>query len=189
MSIQISNSGSTIQITQNGGSWYIPKPYSVQFLPAVTQPSGASSLGTITIKYSQGDENRDFSFKYADVTDPTTANVQALVDTIEAFQDSGIGESVTIVGPLGQQNDASSVSVVLSSGTQNVTSVNVTSSGTFNAGACSVKFTTSSDFVGKINGYARQANRAITFSADPGKTLAEITYEIGAGSMTIDSIL
>ena len=115
MSIQIANSGSTIKITQNGGSFYIPKPYLVDFVPTVTQPATGVRPGVITIKYPDGDDTKNFSFKWSDVSSPVAANIQALVDAIEAFQDTGIGEDVNITGPLGQQVMAASIPVVIAS--------------------------------------------------------------------------
>lgn len=189
MTLQIENSGSSIKITQNGGSWYIPKPYLVDYIPTVTQPGGIIRQGVVTIKYPQGDDFKDFSFTWTDVSSPVAANIQALADAIEAFQDTGIGESVTITGPLGAQNQASSVSVVLASGTEEVTSTVVTIAGSVAPNQSAVKFTTSSNFVGTINGVARNASRSITFSPTPGKTLGEIPYTITTGSITIDTIV
>lgn len=188
MTLQIQNSGSAIKITQNGGSFYIPKPYLVDFVPTVTQPSTGVRQGVITIKYSDGDDTKNFSFKWSDVSSPVSANIQALVDAIEAFQDTGIGESATITGPLGAQNEASSVSVVLAGGIETVTSTVVTMAGSVAPKQRAVKFTTSSDFVGTINGVTRNASRSITFSPTPGKTLAEIPYTISSGSIIIDRI-
>jgi hypothetical protein len=115
MSIQIANSGSSIKITQNGGSFYIPKPCLIDFVPTVTQPVTGVRPGIITIKYQQGDDFRDFSFVWTEVTSPVAANIQALVDAIEAFQDTGFGTDVNITGPLGQQVMASSVAVTIAS--------------------------------------------------------------------------
>lgn len=189
MSIQIANSGSTIKITQNGGSFYIPKPYLIDFVPTVTQPETGVRPGVITIKYPQGDDFKDFSFTWTDVTSPVAANIQALVDEIESYQDTGLGASVNITGPLGQQNDAASVSVVLSSGSETVTSALRTNNGNVSAGSKSVKFTTSANFSGSINGVTRNELRSITFNPTPGKVLAEIPYVILAGSITIDIII
>jgi hypothetical protein len=188
MSIQIANSGSSIKITQNGGSFYIPKPYLIDFVPTVTQPVTGVRPGIITIKYQQGDDFRDFSFVWTEVTSPVAANIQALVDAIEAFQDTGFGTDVNITGPLGAQPEAASVSVVLASGTETISSNLRTSGGTVAASRKAVKFTTSSDFVGTINGVSRSALRSITFSPTPGKVLAAIPYTITAGSIIIDSI-
>lgn len=188
MSIQIINSGSTIEVIENGGSFNIPKPYFIKYTDDVDQPEFGEQPGRIIIQYNQGTESKEWSGVWTEITAPTALSVSAMKDAIEAFQDSGIGEDVNITGPLGQQNDASSVSVVLSSGQQTVTSSKVTASASVAAGSRSVKFTTSSDFSGKINSVTRQANRAITFSADPGKTLSEITYEITTGFINIDII-
>ena len=189
MSIQITNSGSSIKITQNGGSFYIPKPYLIDFVPTVTQPVGGVRPGVITIKYQQGDDFKDFSFTWTEATLPVAANIQALVDAIEAFQDTGFGTDVNITGPLGQQTDAASVSVVLSFGEQIATSyIQTPSTGNIVGSAKSIKFTTSFDFIGDINGAERQPNRSITFSADPGKTLGSIGYDFSAGTLTIDTI-
>ena len=188
MSIQITNSGSSIKITQNGGSFYIPKPYLIDFVPTVTQPVGGVRPGVITIKYQQGDDFKDFSFTWTEATLPVAANIQALVDAIEAFQDTGFGTDVNITGPLGQKQDAASVSVVLSFGEQVVVSYIQTPSTGNIASAKSIKFTTSFDFVGTINDAERQPNRSITFSADPGKTLGNVSYDFSAGTLTIDYI-
>ena len=189
MSIQIANSGSSIEVTKNGGSFYIPKPYLVDFVPTVTQPGGIVREGVISIKYSQGDDFKDESFTWTEVTSPVAANIQALVDAIEAFQDTGIGEDVNITGPLGAQNEASSVSVVLASGTETITSTVETTAGSVAPNKRAVKFTTSSDFVGTINGVTRNASRSITFSPTPGKILGAIAYTITTGSITIDTIV
>jgi hypothetical protein len=87
MSIQIVNSGATIKITENGGSFYIPKPYLVKLVPTVTQPSGETREGVLVIQYSQGSENREWSCVWSDVNSPSEATIQDLVDTIEALQD------------------------------------------------------------------------------------------------------
>ena len=189
MSIQITNSGSSIKITQNGGSFYIPKPYLIDFVPTVTQPVGGVRPGVVTIKYQQGDDFKDFSFTWTEATLPVAANIQALVDAIEAFQDTGFGTDVNITGPLGQQADAASVSVVLSSGTQTVNSyVEMPGVGSQFNPCSSIKFTTSSDFVGDINGVARQPNRSITFTANEGKTVQPISWDFSAGTLTVDYI-
>lgn len=189
MSIQIANSGSSIKITQNGGSFYIPKPYLIDFVPTVTQPVVGVRPGVITIKYQQGDDFKDFSFTWTEATLPVAANIQALVDAIEAFQDTGFGTDVNITGPLGPQTEAASVSVVLASGTETINSNLRTGNGTVAANNRAVKFTTSSDFVGTINGVSRNASRSITFSPTPGKVLAAIPYTISAGSIIIDTIV
>ena len=189
MSIQITNSGASIKITMNGGSFYIPKPYMVDFVPTVQQPNFKVTQGTITIKYSQGDDFKDFSFNWKEVTAPFYVTIQALVDAIEAFQDSSFSTDVNIVGPIGQNADSGSVSVVLSSGVQTVnSSLENPSAGTYPSGLKSIKFTTSSNFVGNINDVPRQPNRSITFSAEPGKTLDTISYDFSVGTLTIDSI-
>lgn len=190
MSIQITNSGSSIKITQNGGSFYIPKPYLIDFVPTVTQPVGGVRPGVITIKYQQGDDFKDFSFTWTEATLPVAANIQALVDAIEAFQDTGFGTDVNITGPIGQKSDAASVSVVLSSGYQTVSSiVELPGVSDISTSFTSIKFTTSYDFVGEINGVARQPNRSITFTADQGKFIQPVNWDFSAGTLTIDYIV
>lgn len=116
MTLQIENSGASIKITQNGGSWYIPKPYLIDYIPTVTQPSGVDREGIITIKYPQGDDFKDFSFTWTDCTLPIVANIQDLVNAIESFNDSenpSQNVNATIVFPLGPEIAANSVSVVI----------------------------------------------------------------------------
>ena len=103
---------------------------------------------------------------------------------------------------LGQQNMANSVSVVIASnqsavpvtlptGAQTITSSSETGStnSPVAAGTTSVGFTTSSSFVGTINGIARAASTFYAFEAAPGKTLPTIAYTVTAGSMIIDKII
>jgi hypothetical protein len=116
MTLQIENSGASIKITQNGGSWYIPKPYLIDFIPTVTQPSGVVREGIITIKYPQGDDTKEFSFTWTDCTSPSTVSIQALVDVIEAYNDiNSSSQNVKITDPIGQKTMAASVSAVIAS--------------------------------------------------------------------------
>lgn len=65
-----------------------------------------------------------------------------------------------------------------------------TSGGSVTAGAKSVSFVTSSDFVGTINGAAFPASAAKSFSVpSPADTLPAIVYTISAGTLYIDKIL
>lgn len=75
--------------------------------------------------------------------------------------------------------------------TQNVVSTNETGStnSPVAAGFTSVGFTTSSTFVGTINGIARAASTFVTFSANPGEILLAIPFTVTAGSVTIDRII
>lgn len=117
MTLQIENSGSSIKITQNGGSWYIPKPYLVDYIPTVTQPGGIVRKGVVTIKYPQGDDFKDFSFVWSDCTLPVAANIQALVDTIATFntiEPSGT-QNVRIITPISQTGMAKSIPVTMAS--------------------------------------------------------------------------
>lgn len=116
MTLQIENSGSSLKITQNGGSWYIPKPYLVDYIPTVTQPGGITREGVVTIKYPQGDDFKDFSFTWTDVTDPSAVDIQELVDIIDGYSDLGNpSQDVIIISPIGQKLATQSVSVVITS--------------------------------------------------------------------------
>ena len=63
--------------------------------------------------------------------------------------------------------------------------------GSVAAGATSVGFTTDSLFAGSINGplAIRNSSTFYGFEAAPGKTLPAIPYIVGAGTMTIDTIV
>jgi len=189
MSIQIENSGSTIKITDNGVSFNIPKPFYIRYTQDILQPGDVVDDGRIIIQYYTGTESQEWNCVWTNITVPVAATVSLMKDAIEALEDNGIGQEVTIVGPIGQKADASSVSVVLSSGVQTLNSVVTVASGTLAAGKKSVKFTTSNNFVGTINGVSREANRAISASADAGKTLDSIPYTISSGNITIDTIV
>jgi len=115
MSIQIENSGASIKITQNGGSWYIPKPYLIDFIPTVVQPGGITREGIVTIKYQQGDDFKDFSFTWTDVT-PPEASIQDLVDILNTYNEENLpSQEVSIIGPFGQQAMSASIPVVIAS--------------------------------------------------------------------------
>lgn len=93
--------------------------------------------------------------------------------------DSGIITSIT-----------NTVNVALTGGGQTLTSSTVTDStaSPVAAGTTSVGFTTSSTFVGTIDGLARNASTFYGFDAAAGKTLNSIAYTVTAGSMQIDKI-
>jgi hypothetical protein len=102
MTLQIQNSNSSIKITQNGGSWYIPKPYLVKFIPTVVQPVGGIREGIITIQYNQGDETKEFDFTWTDCTSPIRTSIQLLVNVIESYNHTGNpieNVNATIVAP------------------------------------------------------------------------------------------
>jgi hypothetical protein len=86
MNIQIANSGQTIKITENGGSFYIPKPYLVKSVLSAEQPNGQTTEGQITVQYSQGDENKEWSATWTDITLPVVASLQEMVEAINNFQ-------------------------------------------------------------------------------------------------------
>lgn len=69
-----------------------------------------------------------------------------------------------------------------------LSSSSVTTSGTVASGQRSVSFTTSSDFVGSINGVTRQAGMIYAFSCDISNTLPAISYVVTAGSIIIDKL-
>ncbi len=69
-----------------------------------------------------------------------------------------------------------------------ITSSSVTSSGTVTSGQRSVSFTTSSDFVGTINGVSRVSSTVYVFSCGASNTLPAIAYVITTGSIIIDKL-
>lgn len=72
-------------------------------------------------------------------------------------------------------------------GAHTLASSSVSSDGTVAAGAFSVTFLPSSDFVGTIDGlsYPGSAWTAISFQADSGRTLPAIAYTRSAGTLGI----
>jgi hypothetical protein len=86
MNIQIANSGQTIKITENGGSFYIPKPYLVKSVLSAEQPNNITTEGRLVIQYSQGDENREWTATWTDITLPVVESLQEMVDAINNFQ-------------------------------------------------------------------------------------------------------
>ena len=63
-----------------------------------------------------------------------------------------------------------------------------TTNGSVASGSNSVSFVTSNDFVGTINGVARQANSNYSFAASKANILAAIPYTVTSGSLLIDKI-
>jgi hypothetical protein len=111
-----------------------------------------------------------------------------------AISGSGGGSSNTVItGPLGAQTPAASVATVISGATANgnttSTTTNLTTGGptTITAGAISIEFLLSSDFVGTINGATVNNTGTIVLGvyrldAPPWKPLAALTYTITAGT-------
>lgn len=73
--------------------------------------------------------------------------------------------------------------------TPNSSRVTTLGAGTVAAGAKSVTFETSEDFLGDINGVDRQPSRFYTFSAKESDVLAAIPYTINSGNLIIDKLL
>lgn len=69
-----------------------------------------------------------------------------------------------------------------------VTSTSVNASSSVAAGARSATFTTSADFVGTINGIARDIQVSYTFNPTTGCILPTINYTITGGSIILDVI-
>lgn len=88
-------------------------------------------------------------------------------------------------------SDQSAIPVTFPFGTQTITSSLETNStnSPVTAGATSVGFATSSDFIGTINGITRLAGEFYGFESSQGKTLPSIVFTVTAGSMTIDKIV
>lgn len=62
-------------------------------------------------------------------------------------------------------------------------------SGSVAAGAKSVSFSSSSDFIGTILGISFPANMSQGFSAEFGKILAAIPYTVSAGTLVITKVI
>ena len=108
--------------------------------------------------------NQRLVIRAADVTSPSVVNNEYLLYAIDTM-------------------------TAASEGAQTITSSVVTDDATITAGATSIGFTTSSDFVGTINGVTREASTFYGFEAATGKTLPAIAYVTTAGSITIDKIV
>lgn len=70
------------------------------------------------------------------------------------------------------------------SGTNTLTTMVETSSGTVAAGAKSVSFTPLTGFTGTVNG--EELTTVLNISAEVGKTLQSIPYSVSSGSIRID---
>jgi hypothetical protein len=132
--------------------------------------------------------------EYGDTAEETLKKVLAALNFIYGELGGGGGATnTTVVGPLGPQAAAQSVATVISGTTANgnttSTTTNRTSEGpiTIAAGALSIEFLISSDFVGTINGATVNNTTSLVvgvyrLDAPPWKPLGAFVYTITAGS-------
>jgi hypothetical protein len=187
--ITIAEDGNLLTVEHNDTS--IPKvtDYSIQKEDCSLQRGGASKF---TI-YQSGEAA--ITFMFADVVSPVVADADALEVQIETWIKNVVGPTPAgttdvNITEVGGNAVTTAVPVSLPSGTETPTSSIVTDStgSPVAAGKTGVTFTPSAAFVGTINGVARSANFAYTFTPlNPGKTLAAIPYTVTAGNLTIDT--
>lgn len=99
----------------------------------------------------------------------STGNKEATQQLVKAALDS----IITLLTPGGQHSDLDTV---------------VTTSGSVAAGRYSISMTTSTDFVGSINGVPYTGQNVVAWTADVKRTLAAKSYTITAGSIKIHAM-
>lgn len=125
-----------------------------------------------------------------DQTTPGTTNAVAIIAGQNGVA-GGAGTTTATTQRMVIATDQTVIPVSLPSGTQTFTSTLATDStgSPVVSGATSILFTTSSDFVGTINGQARFASTGYSLESSQGKVLPSIAYTVTAGSMNIDKLV
>lgn len=182
--------------TQDTGVSIGKVTYPISALALNVTPVGAAKRAFIVI-IASGQQIVSFSNVVGSPDAANTYNGSSNINTIITALEATFGlptgggggtSNVNVVSsvlPTGAATEAT-LATLANGGAQAIASSTVAANGTVAAGAYSVSFEPSYDFVGTIDGVVVNGDTAVkTITADSRKTLPAINYTRSAGSLTI----